>query len=184
MSSVLIRANRYLPKWLMVSALLFNVVGVQPAIAKKAPQPPFPPIEHIIGGDSAQIFQSTIAALEDAGFIIEGADSNSGFIRATTPIKDSRSFFEDVLGRVDYKSTSATVTMIPNGNGSYTLRLRLIKSRTESTTGIGDYDESGEQRFQKIDRSEENYARIFNLIDARMAGIKSGTASLETASKK
>ncbi len=174
--------NMYITRQLIGFAVLAMATGLQPAIAKKAPQPPFPPVEHTVSGNQSQIFQATIAAMEDNGLIISNVDSNSGFIRANTPVRDTRDFFENITGEAEYRSTSATITMIPNNVGAYTLRLRLVNNRTESQSGFGDFDQSGEQKFEKIDRSLANYTRIFDLIDARLASLKNSEASLETAS--
>lgn len=184
MSNVSIRENISRPRSLLAFTAMIIVAGAQPAMAKKAPDVPFLPIEHVVSGNQEQIFQATIAALEDNGFIIGNVDSNSGFIRAATPIKDTRDFFENLTGEAEYKSTAATITMIPNSTGAYTLRLRLIKSRTESQSGFGDFDQSGEQKSEKPDRSDENYTRIFNLVDARLAGLRNDAALVETASAR
>ncbi len=184
MSSVSIRTNICRPRLLTAFAALAMVTAMQPAVAKKAPQAPYLPVEHVVSGNQAQIFQATIAALEDNGFIISSVDSNSGFIRATSPIRDTRDFFENLTGEAEYKSTAATVTMIPNSMGTYTVRLRLIRSRTESQSGFGEFAQSGEQKSEKIDQSVSNYTRIFSLIDARIAGLKTTAASVETASAR
>lgn len=182
MSRTVIRLNKNRPIYVFIAALLISITASQPAMAKKAPVVEYLPAEHAINGEQAQIFQATIAALEDAGFIINSVDSSSGFIRASTPIRDTRDAFERLIGQAEYQSNYATVTMIPNGTGGYTVRLRLIRSRTESQSGFGDFDQSGEQNFERVDRSTENYNRIFSLIDARMASMQSPGSSDEIAS--
>jgi hypothetical protein len=158
------------------------VANTQPSIAKtkKSPEILPLPVEHSISGSQAEVFQATVAALEDGGFIINSVDSNSGFIRAASPIKDTRDFFENLAGEAEYESTAATITMLPGINGAYTIRLRLINNRTESQTGLGDFDQSGEQKFEKIDQSTKNYTRIFDLIDSRMVGLKDKVAPVGT----
>lgn len=109
--------------------------------------------------DKSMAFGAIVSVFQDAGYIVQSADKDTGFITAASPSGEKTRFWEALLGSSSSGQTRATAFVEQIRPNFVTVRLNFVNTmRTYGTNGIGtDHDQPVlnpdvyEVAFEKID---------------------------------
>ncbi|MFZ4381424.1 MAG: hypothetical protein ACOYO0_05590 [Sandarakinorhabdus sp.] len=84
----------------------------------------------------SSVFASTMSVFQDLGYTINSADIETGFITASSPVKDKTNFWSAMAGVASQGLTKATAFIEQGPNGYTKIRLNFVSS-IESSSSYG-----------------------------------------------
>ncbi len=86
-------------------------------------------------------FDSVVSVFQDLGYIVQSASKSTGFITATSPVKNDTGFWDAMAGVVASGQTKATAFIEEIRPGHAQVRLNFVSTRNSSSL----YGQNGEQ---------------------------------------
>lgn len=119
----------------MIAALALTMLATTPAMAKKKVELTSMEIQALQSHDyetsKEVLFASVVSVFQDLGYQLSNADMTSGFITASSPMKNKTSFL-DALAKQQGSGNTKVTAFVEQFGGTARVRLNFVNSKTTS----------------------------------------------------